>query len=65
MDEDGVGGSGLREDQLVTSDEIDAVIREVRGHSCAAVRAHVRADCVLRRSCVKVGRGTSARRLQP
>eukprot|EP00241_Pyramimonas_parkeae_P020630 CAMPEP_0114325172 /NCGR_PEP_ID=MMETSP0059-20121206/28947_1 /TAXON_ID=36894 /ORGANISM="Pyramimonas parkeae, Strain CCMP726" /LENGTH=101 /DNA_ID=CAMNT_0001453857 /DNA_START=152 /DNA_END=457 /DNA_ORIENTATION=+ len=28
MDEDGIGGSGLREDQLVTLDEMDAVIRQ-------------------------------------
>mmetsp|Transcript_5387 Transcript_5387/g.7282 ORF Transcript_5387/g.7282 Transcript_5387/m.7282 type:complete len:120 (+) Transcript_5387:170-529(+) len=28
MDEDGVGGSGLREDQLITHDEMDTVIRE-------------------------------------
>jgi hypothetical protein len=35
MDEDGVGGSGLREDQLVTQDEIDAVIREVRPRACS------------------------------
>jgi dynein light chain Tctex-type 1 len=28
MDEDGIGGSGLREDQLVTLDEMETVIRE-------------------------------------
>jgi hypothetical protein len=64
MDEDGVGGSGLREDQLVTSDEIDAVIREVRPLLCAVPCARAREAC-RDTSCVKVGRGTSARRSQP
>jgi hypothetical protein len=29
MDEDGFGGSGLREEQLITSEEMDSIIREV------------------------------------
>mmetsp|Transcript_20511 Transcript_20511/g.34374 ORF Transcript_20511/g.34374 Transcript_20511/m.34374 type:complete len:120 (-) Transcript_20511:375-734(-) len=28
MDEDGFGGSGLREEQLITSEEMDSIIRE-------------------------------------
>ena len=29
MDEDGFGGSGLREEQLITPEEMETIIREV------------------------------------